>query len=67
MFFGIITIMIFTFLVGYTQSFILTELGVSPLLIIIIGFAIGLYLPRVLIKWIYKEEIEQLKSQSDEE
>lgn len=67
MLFGLISITIFTLFTGYAQSVILTELGVSPFITILNGFLIGIFLPRILTKWIYKEEIEELKSRSDEE
>lgn len=65
--FGLITVMIFTVFVGYAESVILTDLGVSAFIVILISFLIGIFLPKFLIKWIYKEEIAKLESQSDEE
>lgn len=67
MIFGIITILIFTLFVGYVESIILSNMGVNPILIILIGFLTGFLIPGRLFRWIYKEEIKELQTPKDEE
>ena len=65
--FGLITITIFTLVFGYYQSVILSNMGIPAFIVMLNGFLIGLFLPKILFTWIYKEEIEEAKSQLDEE
>lgn len=65
--FATIGILLFTLFAGVAQSLILSDLQIHPFIIMLNGFLIGLFLPGIIYKWIYKEEIERLKSQEDEE
>lgn len=57
---------IFSLMVGVCASITLHENGFQTLALF--GpFLIGMFLPKVMFEWIYKEEIEESKSQEDEE